>query len=370
MRETLITNAKLIILVFISILYNNAYSRNGEHQPADSIHIEAMLLNNPSSHLYHQLPYRTFDWKSNPSIELSVRSAHSALNDQVISIRIFNKSNDQIYNSIDTIKSVSNTISLTKDLEEVLIDPDYFEVALMKDGAVLLTKNIPISLVKFYGNVTDFEGNPIQNAWIITLGHPFQIVTNDENGYFEMYLPKGNYNCIAAMTNKYPAEELENYIWNLPLHDDFQYDFKIGKAEVFRLMADAMPQNRVISGSFVAWSCSGIKKWMDSQTEEKYVQGYELFQEEFLPDLKKEDVRFFIDDIEIKEIPLFEKANILVSKDAVFNAGYHFEFLIPRNIPKCDYHTLRVEISYPTKDNKGVLIIEKGQASLHNITIY
>lgn len=361
---------KLLLFIGLSVWSVLSAGRTAaNHLKQDKFEVVLMLKNNPPFHLYHKLPYKTFDWHSRPGLDVRI-TLPELINNFVVGVKVLNSNNAVIFTGADSVKTESVSSSVSFAFDNALTDPAGIEIEVMKHNKILYKKTLPVDLVRFYGTVTDFNNRPVSGAWIITLGNPFQIVTSNSKGEYEMYLPEGKYNCIAVLTKQYPDSILENYIWNIRLDDNFKYDFKIDKAEVFRLMASAMPQNRTISGSFIGWTCSGINKWMGSKTTANYEQDDMMFSEEYLPALKREHVKFYLDDIEISEVPVFEKTNVLIPENKVFNAGYKFEFLIPKGLPKKEYHTLRVEIHYPSVDKYGNAVIEKGQGTLHDIVLY
>lgn len=350
--------------IFITLLITFIFCQKIVFSYNDSLYdINITLLNNPKCHLYHKLPYKTFDWISVPNIQINYKVPEEAINCK-ITISVKNNNDKIIYVATDSIKNQAGIFKFT--LDEPLLNANKIIYEISKNEINLNTGLSEIDNVRFYGNVNDFYGNEIHNAWIVTLCYPYQIVKSDSSGFFEMILPKGQYNCIAAITNLYPRLELENYIWNLDLNHDFKYDFKIGKAEIFRLMASSMAQNKTISGSFIPWTCSGIKDWMDSKKTESYEQDDQMFSEEYMPNLTKNHVKFFLDNIEIEEIPIFEKVDVLIPFNKTFNAGYHFEFHIPEAIKEKNNHVLKIQIKYINKDGD----IEMGQATLHDIRIY
>ncbi|HNY13335.1 MAG TPA: carboxypeptidase-like regulatory domain-containing protein, partial [Candidatus Wallbacteria bacterium] len=233
-----IGNVTIIVLLIILNIFCFKASSNENNV---NFGVEAVILNNPKFHVYNELPYKTLDWQSTPQIKIKIKSI-SNVDKATLEINVLNNFSKLIYSATKEITFKDYFSSMDIELEKPLDKPKFIEIKIYRCGCVEC-KYVPVNNFNLHGKVTDFEGNPISNAWITVLNDRFQIAASDSEGNYLVNLPKGEYNCIAAATNLYPRKQLENYIWNLPLYCDTKYDFKLGRAEVFRLMADAMTQN-------------------------------------------------------------------------------------------------------------------------------
>lgn len=336
----------------------------------NTIEVSGYLFNNPKFHLFHELPYRTFDCESFPHIHIELVS-RKELPVLKLNVKVLDQNKNFAFEHSTniTLKGMMGTFDIP--LESPIRDPAEIVIEVSGENTSL-RKSIPIKMVKMHGKVTDFDGRPIKNAWIVVLDYRFdQMVVSDKEGNYVLYLPEGDYNCIAALTRLYPTDQLENYIWNLPLYEDLQYDFILGRAEVFRLMASSMSQNSTISGSFIAWTTSDIRRWMATKKTAKYEMDEELLSAKYTPRLSLKDVKFYLDGIRIQEIPLFERANVLFPPNKIAEQmAYRFEFFIPQDVPKKRFYILRVEIEHETINAEGKKLVERGQASLHNLMIF
>lgn len=217
------------------------------------------LLNNPKTSLKHTLPYRTFDWPSDPAVVVRFNS-EIADDQSVLKIHLTNgESYKQEFQIKKGFNEVNIPIAFKKDIEignalDLQISSKTISIPLPK----------PVPNFKLRGVVTDLSGEPIQGAWVVVLDSSFfQIATTDERGAYSLSLPTGHYDSIAAFDSRYPTSRVEDYFWNLTLKADRELDFKISNVEVFRLTATAMRQDKVIVGTFITWSSSLLKACLE-----------------------------------------------------------------------------------------------------------
>jgi len=105
-------------------------------------------------------------------------------------------------------------------------------------------------LVKISGKVKDFEENLVANATVQLMNEKFDpvegcVTKSDENGNYELNVPKGTYYCMFSMIlEEYPKfspdlpkedQRLEFWGWNIIAEKDIEIDIHYDRMEVYAL---------------------------------------------------------------------------------------------------------------------------------------
>lgn len=95
--------------------------------------------------------------------------------------------------------------------------------------------------VKLYGKVTDFNSLPLDSVSVRLKNDKFEnlfeTLTN-EDGYFSMVVPKGEYFCLYAIRlSDYGITKLEYWAWNIPLYQDININPQYDRMEIYGVNA-------------------------------------------------------------------------------------------------------------------------------------
>lgn len=277
------------------------------------------ILDNPPSKLHHVLPYRTFDWSSEPRLILEIESPTD------IKKSVFRLSYSEKHIEITSpLRSGTNFVTFDGHFDPKQLPTSIEVTADNQSLALKLPKPTENLLLK--GTVSDMNGGPVAGAWIVVLDPVFyNIGITNTNGYYEMKLPKGRYDSIAAFDKRYPTERLEDYYWNLELDKNKLLDFQIGNAEIFRLTAGALRQNKILSGTFIAYTSEKIREFLerDKPTDMNH-PGFISSQN--TPDLNSKNLEISLNGCLLPGPLILERTDILNPGNQVSQKlGYKFE---------------------------------------------
>ncbi len=224
--------------------------------------------------------------------------------------------------------------------------------------------------VKVFGRVTDFYGNP-RKAYVLLVtpyGFPggMAITRTRDDGYYEMYVPKAVYHHAFICDGNYGRSTLEFYGWNIPVEPpEFRLDARFDKIEVYRLTASETPE-RTLLIEFVLWDIAHTNSILKRIYEEKgKVTVEDICKEDILTPIKKEDVKVYLDDVEleIRTLSIREYSVKDYGVDTTTKA-YVLECKIPPTIPRGRYK-LRVVVHTVING-----VEEWGEAILYNVDIW
>ena len=227
-----------------------------------------------------------------------------------------------------------------------------------------LTKELKYA--RLSGRVEDFSGKPLKEALVFItknrMGMAGQsdasIAISDEEGRYEIVLPKGFYKGDNfVILRNWGMETLENYFLELDLHEDRELDFRIDQVEVAFLAPTIIRDNRTFSLRFVCWSIHGSTLPYFRTLEEG--ESADLSEARFIPPLKQEEVEVLIDDAPA-EIVAF--ASVPVQNiTGQLTPGWYIDGIAPSSIGP-GTHILKVVVHHQSKDLNGQHVEEHGQA--------
>ncbi|MEA5005721.1 MAG: carboxypeptidase-like regulatory domain-containing protein [Rikenellaceae bacterium] len=98
--------------------------------------------------------------------------------------------------------------------------------------------------VRIHGQVTDFNGNPIDSVSIRLKNKAFTNLyetLSDKDGKFSMVVKKGNYYCLYAIKlSDYKKTKLEYWAWNVPVYKDLEINPQYNNMEIYGINAFEM----------------------------------------------------------------------------------------------------------------------------------
>lgn len=94
---------------------------------------------------------------------------------------------------------------------------------------------------RLYGQVTDFEGNPIDSVSVRLKNKQFENVyetLTDKNGKFSLLVKVDNYYCLYAIKlSDYRKTKLEYWAWNVPILGDLEINPQYNNMEIYGINA-------------------------------------------------------------------------------------------------------------------------------------
>jgi hypothetical protein len=297
------------------------------------------LMTNPKDSLVHDIIYRQFDWHSGPSVIVIFDSVKEA-KDVLFELPLSN--GNKLHDTID-LRVGQNVLRF----DELVQESDLLGVLVTYIAGEAVEIALPKSLSQFEvsGVVNDLDGSPVEGAWVVVLDPIFyNIATTDKLGRYTMLLPAGEYDSIAAFDSRYPKDRLEDYYWNFTADQSKTIDFRLGTIEAFRLTVGVSRQNKILSGTFIAYSTDKINQFLEREkpTDMNH-PGFFLM--ENTPDLNAEDLHFYLDGCKLEGPVLLERADILIPNGQVGkNLGYRFEVSYRGCAIQNDYTELELKL--------------------------
>lgn len=218
------------------------------------------VMTNPEADLVHDIGYRQFDWHSGPAVIISLDSTMEAMG---VRFELPLISGEKLQSTLD-VRAGTNFLRFEGLVQESKLVGTL--VAQVDGEAVEIVLPEAVKQYQVSGVVKDIDGSPIAGAWVVVLDPVFyNIAVTDELGRYTMKLPSGEYDSIAAFDRRYPRERIEDYYWNFTADRHKNLDFQIGTIEAFRLTAGVSRQNRMLSGTFIAYSTDKIREFLDRE---------------------------------------------------------------------------------------------------------
>ncbi len=208
-------------------------------------------------------------------------------------------------------------------------------------------------LIKLYGTITDFKGNPLTSADVMILSREFEpiykTVTN-EKGQYEMNVKPGIYASFYACKD-YAVNNLEYWAWNVPIFKEMQLNAEIDGLEVYAIngfQVQGASPNRVML-YFRPMSLKKGKSLMESGK----LDTVDIFN--MAPKLTNDDIDMVIND---EKVEVFQINRVL--EDVENNqkqTAYLIHVQLPENLNIYEYNKITITL-YDNETN------ERGQGSL------
>ena len=142
----------------------------------------------------------------------------------IIEISLFSSQGEIIFKEKRNVKVRKCSCSIEFRLSEPFVNPARVAVSLSINRKEIIREQA-IRLHKISGNITDFNGNPIQAyVWAIPerelpsvskKGFDGAVVQADKKGRYELWLPEENIKGIFIDDESYHKATYECWIWNL-----------------------------------------------------------------------------------------------------------------------------------------------------------
>jgi len=303
--------------------------------------VEVSLNNNPrcKSELENIAKQEKWDLINTPSI--TVKGSNFENGKKIMTI-IFK---DEIISKVE-INIVDHNFVETIELPSPLEDPKEIEV---KVGTTF-HKKIPFKLKHLYGTVTYFDGTPVSYPIISAEGK--MVTIGDEMGNFEIIL-SGKEKSIAIFEKNYSKETLECWLYDVDLKEDTKLNVRIDKLEVYEL--GAWEASTGIYIHFIPMSLTRILNLINKGITSEISMANDP---EAWPHLKKNDIKIFINEIEVPISTFNEYEDFIgeYEEKKITSPGYIL------GIARKDWKKgiIKVEIKHHIKSD-GEEIVEKGE---------
>lgn len=255
-------------------------------------------------------------------------------------------------------------VTLFESADTLESDPELLEIKIIADGNTYM-QSIECEYAAISGRTTDFSGNPFPAAVIFNMDAFEGIesgmgVWSDEDGYYSVRLPKGEYNSVFVDDNSYGKTSLEAWGWKMIVDRSETHNFKIGNGEVYSM--DVWANNGGCQSLFVFFRPIVLSCVMQVMAQEDKplvtVNDKHFRLEELSPDISVEDVSVEINGLKIENILLQKIYEITPDGNAM--PAYILQCKRPFGAGK---QTMVLEYNF--KDSKGKTAQSQGRTQFH-----
>lgn len=312
--------------------------------------IKFKFFNSPRFYFYKKFPDKVMEFDQYPElyVEFDVTKDFSNIK---FAFTIYNEQNEPLITRSRMSMSWNKLYDMHfRCFDKQLVNPAYIIFKLKTDDKEYSVKR-DLKTHRFYGRVTDFDGNPIDSAYVYAEG---MFSWCDKNGNFDMKLLPGIYRRNWASDVAYRDTHLENYFIDLILDKDTELNFKIGELEIYQLNVAPVSETDIIQGQFIVWSISSVRDFKSPDDKPKHTP------------IRSSEVSIYLNGEEANLKILTPIIRLGDDRKTEWD-GWYFEALAPRSAKKLKKNELKVVIAHHTTDENGNPIIEKGQAQFLNL---
>jgi hypothetical protein len=197
--------------------------------------------------------------------------------------------------------------------------------------------------IAILGKVTDFDGNPLQDAAVGVKNNRFQTVyetRTNTDGEYRLCVKKNLYMALAAFKD-YKTKYLEYWAWNIPAYQDLQIDPRIGGMEVYAMNA-FRPQGAFPS-LFIYFRPMSLKRFQVIQNK-KALRKSDII--DISPNLSKDDIEVRINK---RPIGILELNRV---KEYAGGIESIIAYLVHLALPRRSIMAYLVQSTFPFKSKK------------------
>lgn len=197
-----------------------------------------------------QTPHLDIYLNNNPSFKGGVIHGNQVVNtpwimvegerlpaDGTLQISVYNTKNDVLFKGKKEIKIKDGDFVEDFVLDSPLDDPQYAHI-MFNTETEKFDNILPIKLHKIYGNITWFNGSPIDAHFIVSGGEISKNIsaTADANGNYTLWLPEKKVHHIFIDNETYSKTSLECFIGHeFTLKRDLNIDLHIDRMELYNM---------------------------------------------------------------------------------------------------------------------------------------
>lgn len=212
-------------------------------------------------------------------------------------------------------------------------------------------------MIKIYGKVTDFDGNPIEGATVEIKNKRFETVyqtISDAKGNYRLEVKKGTYIAMYACKD-YGTKNLEYWTWDVLAYQDLEVNPRIDGLEVYAIKAwipqGAMPSMQIYFRPMSLRRAKDLSQRLGvgfpaSKDELKSLKVIDI-----APKLTKDDVDVTIDKQLVKVLELSVVREAVGEDQSIY--GYVIQTSLPEQQTSVDYNRICVVLRDPETGEKG-----------------
>ena len=202
-----------------------------------------------------------------------------------------------------------------------------------------------IEFVSIYGQVSDFENNPIKDAKVGIKNKDFKDIyqtKTDENGKYSIRVVKGKYFALYAIKeNDYGKTKLEYWAWNVPASQDIKINPQYDNLEIYGVHIFE-PKTKPNDTYRIYFRPMSLKKFKQLDNKKDTI--------DILPILKKEEIKIKINN-KTASIKTLDKV-LEYNTTGKYIYAYELQVVKPKNNNEQDFDKISIEIySSETKES-------------------
>lgn len=205
---------------------------------------------------------------------------------------------------------------------------------------------------KISGQVTDFDGNPVDSALVRLMNEKFDnlyVSYTDKNGNYEMLVDEKEYYVLYCIKPaEYGKTRLEYWAWNVPMFSDLTLNPQYHRMEAYAMNA-FIPQVGPNHSYMLYFRPMGLTKALENKLTDKDLINW-----------KDGDIKVLVNNLETEVLqitPVVENTTHLSNqKQTTFNMrGYLLQFQLPKNNKQIveGYDQITLVITDPENGDKG-----------------
>jgi len=207
-------------------------------------------------------------------------------------------------------------------------------------------------MIEIRGKVTDFDGNPLENADVVLKDKKFGDVyknLSDADGKYHLQVIEGTYIALFACKD-YSVRNLEFWAWNVPAFQDLEINPRFDGLELYAMNA-WIPQGAYPSLQVYVRPMS-LQRVRDKGGPEAFKSERVI---DIAPKLKKDDVSVKIDDQNANVLDINEVREAVGSNQSM--RAYIIQTVLPDKWKDLAYHQILMTLRDSVTAEKGEGIV-------------
>ncbi len=206
--------------------------------------------------------------------------------------------------------------------------------------------------VKISGQVTDFEGRPVEGATVELKNSRFDNAASclsGRDGRYSLTVPKGTYMALAAVKG-YQVRSLEYWAWTVPADRDLEINPRFDRLEVYAMNA-WRPQGGYPSYQIYFRPMSLVRTFKAIQAAGGMENLGKLKAIEIAPELAADDIRVAIDGQPVPVLQLNKVREASGPDQSLI--GYVIQVPLPPKTPLTEYYPITITLTDRATGEKG-----------------
>jgi len=212
-------------------------------------------------------------------------------------------------------------------------------------------------LIRIYGKVTDFDGNPIEGAAVEIKNRRFESIyqtISDAKGRYSLEVDKGTY--IAMYVCKdYATKNLEYWAWNVLVYQDLEINPRIDRLEVYATNAwvpqGAMPSIQIYFRPMSLRRAQELSQRLGVGFPASKAELKSLKMIDIAPKLTKEDIDVTVNNRPVRVLEI-NRVREAIGEDQSMHA-YVIQTSLPKQQTDLDYSRINIVLRDKETGEKG-----------------